>query len=217
MRIGGLKKITGILLTFGLALIAVAPTHAQFETKPTPLWEGLEKSEEDKANDQNFIKQALALSNGDRQAAVIGAVQLGWQQIGQGQPNDAIRRFNQAWLINPDFPDIYWGLGVATHIRGDETDDVVRWFEEAFKGLRDNPNFLSDRGRVLEERKLPERARYWFQAALRIDPNNVPAHVGMSRVAKALGDEALEKTHLDQLKLIAPDLVLDDKETEKTE
>lgn len=212
-----MKKVIGILFAISLSQMTMAPAFAQFETKPTPLWEGVEKTDADKANDETFVKQALALSNGDRQAAVIGAVQLGWQQIGQGQPNDAIRRFNQAWLLNPDFPDLYWGLGVATHIRGDETDAVVRWFEEAFKGLRNNPNFLSDRGRVLEERKLPERARYWFQAALRIDPKNVPAHVGMSRVAKALKDEALEKTHLDQLKQIAPDLVLDDQKTEKTE
>jgi len=212
-----LKKIIGILFAIGLGHLTMAPAHAQFETKPTPLWEGIEKTEDDKANDQKFIDQALALTQGDKQAAAIGAVQLGWQQIGQGQPNNAIRRFNQAWLINPDLYDIYWGIGVATHIRGDETKDVTRWFEEAYKGLQDNPNFLSDRGRVLEERKLPDRARFWFSAALDIDPDNVPAHVGMSRVAKALGDVELEKTHLDQLKLIAPDLVLDTEETEKTE
>ncbi len=212
-----LRQVLIILSCLLFSIIATLPAHAQFEAKPTPIWEGVEKTEADKENDDKFIKQVLALTKGDELAAAQGVVQLGWEQIGQGKPNEAIRRFNQAWLINPNLPDIFWGFGVATHVRGDETDEVVRWFEEAFKGLRENPRFLADRGRVLEERKLPKRARFWFRAALDIDPDYVPAHVGMSRIANALGDAELEKTHLDRLKVLAPDLIKSDEETEKTE
>ncbi len=181
------------------------------------MWEGIEKSAADIENDDKFIKQVLALTNGDKQAAAIGVVQLGWEQIGKGKPNEAIRRFNQAWLINPDLPDIFWGYGVATHVRGDETDAVVRWFEEAFKGLRENPRFLADRGRVLEERKLPERARFWFQASLSINPDYVPAHIGMMRAASAMGNTELEAKHRTRLEELAPEVLNSDEQKEKTE
>jgi len=212
-----LNMLLRILFTYLLIGFIAIPAHAQFEAKPTPMWEGVEKSEADKENDKKFIQQVMELTKGDEAAAASGVVQLGWQQIGKGKPNEAIRRFNQAWLIKPDLPDIFWGYGVATHVRGDETEMVVRWFEKAFNGLRENSQFLADRGRVLEERKFPERARFWFQAALKINPEYVPAHVGMMRAADALGDKELENKHREKLKVLAPDLLKTSEETEKTD
>lgn len=183
-----------ILLAFIILLGFPVTSHAQFSAKPQPLWEGSVKTEADKKNDADLVEKSIELAGGRKTAAEF-ATRLGWSEIGKNDPNQAIRRFNQAWLIDPDFPELYWGFAVATHIRGDELQKVERWFLEARKRLGSGARLLTDYGRVLEERKMPERAKPLFVEALKADPNYVSAHIGMVQVARALGDAALEEKH----------------------
>lgn len=178
-----------------VSFLAIVPAHAQLETRPTPMWEGIEKTEADIRNDEDLVKKALELTDGDRRAATVQMLLLGWDQIGQGQPDNAIRSFNQAWLLEPDFADVHWGFAVATHIRGDDLAKVERHFERAVVGNENNPRLETDHGRVLGERGMTEKARERFEAALSISPEYAPAHLGMIRVAQDLGDRKLEVKH----------------------
>jgi len=186
-----MKFISAILV---MVLFCV-PAHAQFTAKPEPLWEGTVKTAADKQNDAELVEKSIELANGSRKTAAEFAVRLGWSEIGKNDPNQAVRRFNQAWLIDPDFPDLYWGFAVATHIRGDELLKVERWFEEAKTRILNNPRLITDHGRVLEERKMPEKAKLLFEEALNIDPKYPPAHIGMVQVARALENKTLEEKH----------------------
>jgi len=178
-----------------LFLVAVSTSaNAQFTAEPVPLWEGLTKTEADIKNDAELVEKSIELAGGKRNAVEF-ATRLGWSEIGKNDPNHAIRRFNQAWLIDMDFADLYWGFAVATHIRGDELEKVERWFNEAKTRIGPNPQLITDHGRVLEERNEHARARPQFEAALRLDPNYVPAHIGMVQVARALEDKPLEEKH----------------------
>lgn len=190
-------KQSNLLLALAAAwcFAMVSPAHSQLETRPTPMWEGVEKTASDIDNDKNLVKQALELSNGDPREAALSMAQSGWQQIGNGQPNDAIRRFNLAWLVKPDLPDIFWGFAVAAHIRGDDVAAVQKLFDGADGAFDQNPQFLTDRGRVLEEREMPNEARVWFEKALALNEGYAPAHFGMMRVGMALEDKELEDKH----------------------
>ena len=179
----------------GFCLLFGANAFAQIETIPTPMWEGVQKTEADKSNDQALVDQALNLANGDARSAAISMARIGWQKISEGLPNDAIRRFNLAWLVKPDLPDLFWGFAIASHMRGDELSKVESLFERAGSVFNENPLFLTNRGRVLEERERPELARPWFEAALAINEQFEPAHFGMMRVGMALEDKALETKH----------------------
>jgi len=141
------------------------PAHAQFTAKPEPLWEGSVKTEADKQNDAELVEKSIELAGGKRTAADM------------------------------DFADLYWGFAVATHIRGDELPKVERWFNQAKSRIGQNPRLITDHARVLEERKMPERAKPLFEEALSIDPKYQPAHIGMVQVARALGDKELEDKH----------------------
>ena len=168
--------------------------HAQLG-HAAPMWEGYEKTESDLAADEELIKKSLELTNGDATLAAQYAVGAAWERIGKGDPDGAIRRFNQAWLLKPDLPDIFWGFGIATHIRGDDLADVERWFARVEGQIQVSARMSTDYGRVLEERQLPKRARPLFEQALALDPNYKQAHFGMIRVAEALGDDELARKH----------------------
>ncbi len=186
------------LSLFCLAFVDLI-SHAQISALEVPMWEGITKTPADIANDEELVRKSLEITNGNRYLAVRYAVRLGWERIGRNDPNGAIRRFNQAWLIMPDFPDIFWGYAIATHIRGDDLVFVERWFAKAESVITGSAQLSADHGRVLEERKMPEKARPYFEAALAIDEDYVPAHIGMIRVAEATGDNALRAAHQKQL------------------
>ncbi|MGI9350126.1 MAG: tetratricopeptide repeat protein [Rhizobiaceae bacterium] len=184
-----------LVLAFVAAWFGILPTQAQFITHEVPLWEGVEKTDDDIANDTELVRKAIERANGDRFTAVRALVDIGWQRIGAGDPNHAIRAFNQASLIEPEFPDIFWGLAVATHIRGDELMVVERWISRTEQEIGKDARLVTDHGRILGERKMPEKAKTLFMKALAINPDYIPAHAGMIRVAQDLNDRLLEEKH----------------------
>lgn len=163
------------------------------------MWEGYEKTVADHESDKKFIKEAAELAGGDANAAALSLIEIGWQRLGQ-DANHAIRAFNQAWLIQPNNPNIFWGFAVASHIRKDELKTINRWFARtrqlmALQGLPDSPRLEADQGRVLEERKCYKEARPYFEKALSLEPKYLQAHIGMINVAKALDDKELQEKH----------------------
>ncbi len=194
-----INKIFGLIFVL-LSILHTPPANAQFETRPTPMWENYQKTEADTKSDNNFIQEAIKLANGDRDGATRALVDIGWQRIGEGDPNHAIRAFNQAWLLQADNPNIFWGFAVASHIRNDELKTVTRWFKRArqliaLKGFPDSARLEADEGRALSERGEHEKAKPLFEKALSLDPNYIPAHIGMINVAAALGNEELKNKH----------------------
>lgn len=190
--------ITQLVLILMLGLHAL-PAQAQFSTRPAPMWEGVEKTPADIQSDEKFVKEAVKLAGGNVEQAAQSLIQIGWSRIGE-DANHAIRAFNQAWLIQPDNPNIFWGFAVASHIRNDELTNVTRLFDKtreliSLKGFPASARLEADQGRVLTERKLHTEARVFFEKALELDPNYPPAHFGMTQVAEALGDAELKAKH----------------------
>lgn len=195
--IPGLKEL--MALAVATNLLMVTPLYAQISSRPDPMWEGYQKTETDLADDQKFIADVLKLTDGNRQQASQALVQIGWKRIGQ-DANHAIRAFNQAWLLEPENPNVFWGFAVASHIRNDDIKTINRWFNRTrqlmtLKGFPDNARLEADHGRVLAEREQYNEALPLFEKSLSLDPEYVPAHIGMINVSKALGNKELEAKH----------------------
>lgn len=62
-----------------------------------------------KAGDDAFIASA-GTAFGGKGAASIAWVNRGFVLYRQDNLAGAMQRFNQAWLLNPDFPEVYWGF-----------------------------------------------------------------------------------------------------------
>lgn len=190
------------ILTSGLAICG-----AQASAKEMPLWEGVSKTLTMLKADRDFVAGASRQTNGDLAIAARRGIELGWQAFGNNDPDLAIRRFNQAWLLDPENAAIYWGFALATHARGDDLDVVERWFAEAERRIPEAVPLFSDHGRVLEERGHAQRAISYFRRALALDPKHVEAHIGMVRASVAIGDRTTAAAHiaaLDQIKRARP-------------
>lgn len=158
-----------------------------------PMWEGIEKNAAQMKADQDFITSVRKTTSGHLEQGAERAMQAGWQMIGNGDIEGAIRRFNQAWLLTPEDGAIYWGFAVATGIRGDDDAVVDRFFEKTRSILGDSSRLLCDWARIHEQRGHFARAHDYFTQAAAVDPKDPEPHYGLLRIGKQVGDYALVK------------------------
>jgi len=128
-----------------------------------------------KATDDEFLRAFLCLCKGDRECVLTTVVQLGWDSARQSDPTVAMRRFNQAWLVNPDSARVYWGFGTVYGHRL-EFDQAAEMFDHAVQLSVANgqlpalelSRLYCDFGFTLlqaAEKGAPETARvYWERA-----------------------------------------------------
>ena len=160
-----------------------------------PLWEELTKTPKMYEADRAFIEGIAKLYNGDLKKGATYSVLEGWDAFGKGDFNIAIRRFNQAWLLDPENGEIYYGFALVSHLRGEALVETEVWLMQAERLMPNDVSLLSDYAQVLEDNKDPARAKTYWEKALAIDPNDADSHDGMVRVLTALGDTAGAEKH----------------------
>ncbi|QNE39399.1 tetratricopeptide repeat protein [Hymenobacter sp. NBH84] len=109
------------LLVFSLGVWAQSPRYvptdrlrAPNQINELPRYGGLRKTPEQVATDQRFIAQVLQ-QYGTAQAAAQAHVNFGWHYLTTGHAPTAIKRFNQAWLLDSTAADVYYGFSAYLH------------------------------------------------------------------------------------------------------
>jgi Tfp pilus assembly protein PilF len=69
------------------------------------------------AADKKLIEDATK-EFGSRDKASAAFIRQGFILYSQNDNAKAMKRFNQAWLLNPDNPEVYWGFGSVLHDQG---------------------------------------------------------------------------------------------------
>jgi len=87
-----------------------------FPINQIPMYDGVEKPQDLKEADEQFISEVINLSK-TKENASNQLQSLGWNYLGEGDVRTAIKRFNQAWLLNPEDPGVYWGFGAVLGFR----------------------------------------------------------------------------------------------------
>jgi tetratricopeptide (TPR) repeat protein len=174
-------------LTFlrrGLAAVFLLAASAASAATPLPnnqqpKYGSSPKSEAERTADTRFITEMTRAHGGDRQQAAVDAATRGWQAFRAGSVDDAMRRFNQAWLLDPGNAEALWGMGAVTGSRGDVKASVAL-FGEAEPALRGRLAFRVDHARTLAMAALAtgdpdtiDAALARFAALDREAPNNL--------------------------------------------
>lgn len=113
-----------------------------------PMYGGMPKNEAMKRADEEFI--AKAIQNGQtREGASKTSVLLGWQYFSKGDLATAMKRFNQAWLLNPESGEAFHGFAVVTAQRGGSYQEAEKYFKIAISKPGVWPNAFVDYARLL--------------------------------------------------------------------
>lgn len=101
------------------------------------------KTEWQKAADAKFISTVDEQYHGDRNKSSRDSAARGWQYIAAGNFADAMRRFNQAWLLDNSNGAALWGMAAIQASSG-KFDDSLKLFSEAEKFVGSEINFSVD-------------------------------------------------------------------------
>jgi len=142
-----------------------------------------------KQQDEAFIRDAV-LKYGNRQKGSDALAEQGWSELRSGNPSAALRRFNQAWLLNNKNYLAFWGFAAVSSDQG-KLADAMKFLDLAANLLGAAPQrvaLLTDIGRVHTEYavRLPaerqlDRAQQFivannnFTESIQINPNFGPA------------------------------------------
>jgi Tfp pilus assembly protein PilF len=92
----------------------------------------------------------------------------------------AMRKFNQAWLLDPENGDAYHGFAVITLVRDKQVSEAERLFRIALSKPAVNPNAYVDYGRFLWIGDRLDDSLAQLHKALELSPK---AHNARSNIA----------------------------------
>ncbi|MBU2512161.1 hypothetical protein KJ966_12545 [bacterium] len=101
-------KNKNMILRLALCLVFLL-IHSVLSAHPInelPMYGGVEKTPEQKKLDDEFIK-TVTQQNGTREKASENVANLGWKYLRKGDQKTAMKRFNQAWLLNSKNPHAF--------------------------------------------------------------------------------------------------------------
>jgi tetratricopeptide (TPR) repeat protein len=140
------NRLVYVLLT---AVLVLSVNFAYADDRNLlPKYGDLPKAEWQKEADAAFIKAMDEKYHGDRKMASMDMAMRGWQYLAAGDLDDAMRRFNQAWLLNKKNGTALWGMAAIEASSGN-FDDSLKLFTEAEKFVGSDINFSVDYAKAL--------------------------------------------------------------------
>lgn len=111
-----------------------------------PEYGSLPKSRGQQAADAEFIAESLKEDKSRRKAS-DKMVDLGFKYLYQQDLKTAMYRFNQAWLLDHENENAYWGFG-AVYVTFNDAEAALKQYDKGLKLNQKSSNILTDKGTV---------------------------------------------------------------------
>ena len=141
-----------------------------------------------------------------------GAVELGWRYFNQGDMDTALKRFNQALILDPNFAPAYFGTAYVYSVQN-KLDLAIQNYR---KSIEKDPTFThsySNLGLALLYAGQRTEAFAMLKKALELDNKNGDAHVNIALYYFDAKDYATAWKHVhlaqDSKAQIKPAFILD--------
>ena len=119
--------------------------------------------------DETLIKLIIS-QMGSREAAVAERVASAQIYFNSGYPNIAMRKFNQAWLLDPKNAKVYYGFGCILSSRK-EFDGAIKMYTEAIELDPEYYEAYANRGLDYFNKQALDKAILDFKKEIEIRPN----------------------------------------------
>lgn len=161
------------------------PAPAPVQSDEAPMYAGVDRRAAAalRGGDEQQAAEALKVF-GSPAAAAQARVEQGYRLFREDRPGQAMRQFNQAWLLNPDNPEVYAGFAVVLESQRkvcqamSMMDRAISMNPPTFRGIH------ADAGRIAarcaaEDKTLPPEARIaattrsdeWYRKGEAVEPD----------------------------------------------
>jgi len=116
-------------------------------TNEIPMYGGIEFTPYQKEINETFI-QGVVKQYGSREAAADESVRWGWNYLNEKHdPKTAMKRFNQAWLLNPNNAGAFFGFGFLMSEKG-RYDEAIMYYKKSIELNPNNSSAICNLGRA---------------------------------------------------------------------
>ncbi len=169
MRVGTKIAVLVVVLN-ALAFPATAWAECPHPPNECPMLGGIEKDEDMKAADETFIEKTEELGLSREEGAKV-SIQLGWKYFLNADYASAMKRFNQAWILDPSNGDIYHGMAAVVAERDKDVDAAELLFQKSLDSSFHSPGVLADYGYFLIRSGRSQKAEDVLRDAIEDHPN----------------------------------------------
>ncbi|MDO8448631.1 MAG: tetratricopeptide repeat protein [Rhodoferax sp.] len=141
------QLLNSLIVSVVLAVTTTIPVKAQ-DINSLPKYGSAQKTTAQQDADKRFISEIDKHYQGDRKKGAAEAAKRGWSLLRQGKPDEAMRRFNQAWLLDAGNGAAIWGMAAA-QASLEKNSDALRLFAEADRLVGNDIDFAVDHARAL--------------------------------------------------------------------
>jgi tetratricopeptide (TPR) repeat protein len=145
------RAITLFLLIFCALLAACAAQQQQAPAEDAdllPKYGLAPRNAEQREADDKFIAGTVQEYHGDRKKASKETSERGWYLLRQGDSATAMKRFNQAWLLDVENGSALWGMAALRGQAGKFTESL-QLFGEAEPLVGDDMDFMADYAKII--------------------------------------------------------------------
>ena len=138
-------KVFVVSMLFWGALLLAGPVAGQLAGRTSnllPMFGGLAKGPELRKADEDFLA-SCDTNFPSRPEASRQFAARGWEHMAANDPTTAIKRFNQAWLLDSTNASAHWGFGAISGQRN-QFDESLRFLTLSQRYDSANPRILVD-------------------------------------------------------------------------
>ena len=183
-------KVFGILAGCVLALFVLEAQSQMKTARPAneiPMYGDPDKPTRLSKSDAAFIA-SIEKAGHTRQEVAKDVMYKGWDLFRKLEYDSAIKRFNQAWLLDQNNPDAYHGFAVIVAQRDNKPSEAEKFFRKAVAMPGVNVNAHVDFGRFLLENFRLDESLIHFQNAIAASPTAPNARSNASIAYAKKGD-----------------------------
>jgi tetratricopeptide (TPR) repeat protein len=165
----------------------IAPSGV--EVNYLPLFGGYNKTEAQQIEDEMFLSDCDKNFENREKASAFFA-KMGWEYLEEGNKNNAVHRFNLAWLLMQNNPDTYWGLGVVEYQSSNFTNAITLMTKSLELHKEPNHILMVDLATIYIQMSLSNptslfessKAKQLLQKAISTQPNYVTSYMQLALV-----------------------------------
>jgi Tfp pilus assembly protein PilF len=178
------RNFSGVLLLY----LFTPQAHAQLAPSEMPMYGSTaQKPHKLTEKDAAFIA-SLEKAGKTRQAVAKDVIRQAWEAYGQTDYKSAIRKFNQAWLLDPENGDAYHGFALISTVRDKNADASEKYFRMAIAKPGVSVNAYVSYGRFLYLVDRHDEALAQLKKALSVSSTAHNARLHIALIYRKKGD-----------------------------
>lgn len=147
-----MSKLFHLILRYFVVLNLFIFLATASETNMLPKYGLIKKNESEQKADEKFIASVKEQYKGNLTKAAEDVALSGWRYLRQNDNINAMKRFNQAWLLDKKNGTALWGMAVITLPRS--MAKSMELFAEAEQYKKEDIDFAVDYSRAMSYRAI---------------------------------------------------------------